>query len=63
MDELLREGVVSLEYASVMRQEGTWATDVEMMRAAQMSAEADCGGGDEAEDDARRCAAGGGPGV
>jgi len=36
VDELLRDEVVSLEYASVMRQEGTWATDVEMMRAAQM---------------------------
>ena len=36
VDELLRDGVISLEYASVMRKAGTWATDVEMMRAAQI---------------------------
>ena len=36
VDDLLREGMVSAEYASAMRQEGTWATDVEVMRAAQL---------------------------
>ena len=36
VDDLLREGMVSTEYASAMRQEGTWATDVELMQAAQL---------------------------
>ena len=36
VDDSLREGMVSAEYASAMRQEGTWATDAEVMRAAQM---------------------------